>query len=104
MKGVPIRLEVGPKDVDNKKAVLVFRYNGEKVEVEWDKLVEKIPQFLEDIQKGMYERARAKFESKIRKANDWAQFMVDLNDRNVVLTPWCENRECEEKIKVRSGI
>lgn len=59
---------------------------------------------MEDIQKGMYERAKAKFESKIKKANEWGQFMIDLNDRNVVLTPWCENRECEEKIKVRSGI
>lgn len=42
----------------------------------------------------MYERAKAKFDAKIRKADVWEDFMTHLNERNVVLTPWCENREC----------
>lgn len=104
LKGVPIRIEIGPKDVDNQKVVCVFRYNGEKTEVEWDNLAQKIPQFLDDIQKGMYDKAKAKFEAKIRKAEKWDEFMQYLNERNVVLTPWCEDRKCEEKIKERSGI
>ncbi len=52
----------------------------------------------------MYERALVRFNEKARSATTWQQFMQHLNTRNVVLTPWCENRECEQKVKERSGI
>jgi len=42
----------------------------------------------------MFAKAKAKFESKIKKADKWQDFMSSLNERNVVLTPWCEKREC----------
>jgi hypothetical protein len=43
----------------------------------------------------MYEKAKERFEAKKKKASTWEEFMVHLNERNVVITPWCENRECE---------
>ena len=57
-------------------------------------MTEKIPLFLEDIQKGMYVKAKAKFEEKIKRADKWEDFRQYLNERNVVLTPWCEDRKC----------
>jgi prolyl-tRNA synthetase len=52
----------------------------------------------------MYERAVQRFNDKAKKANTWQDFMTHLNSRNVVLTPWCEIKECEEEVKVRSGV
>lgn len=52
----------------------------------------------------MYIKALDRFNSKIQKASTWEEFMTFLNSKNVVLTPWCENNECEQKVKERSGI
>lgn len=57
LKGVPIRLELGPKDIEKQEAKVVLRYNGEKLQISWNKLAEELPKMLEDIQKAMYERA-----------------------------------------------
>lgn len=59
---------------------------------------------LDKIQHDMYERALSRFNDKIKNASNWQDFMSHLNSKNVVLTPWCEKRECEEKVKERSGI
>lgn len=71
LKGVPIRIEIGPKDVEKQKALCVFRYNNERVDVSFDSLAEEIPKLLEQIQKGMFEKAKERFDSKIRKSDDW---------------------------------
>ena len=64
-------MEIGPKDVDNQKVVCVFRYNQHKTEVTWDQITEKIPVFLDEIQKGMYEQAKEKFSKKIKTSETW---------------------------------
>lgn len=67
----------------------MFRYNDERADVAFDNLAEEIPKMLEKIQNGMYEKAKSRFDSKIRKSDDWEGFISQLNERNVVLTPWC---------------
>lgn len=52
----------------------------------------------------MYQRAVERFNEKAKSANNWQDFMTHLNSRNVVLTPWCKEAECEEKVKDRSGV
>lgn len=52
----------------------------------------------------MYQKALNRFNDKAKKASNWHDFMVHLNSRNVVLTPWCEKSQCEEKVKEKSGI
>jgi prolyl-tRNA synthetase len=52
----------------------------------------------------MFQRACQRFNEKSKESNNWQDFMAHLNSRNVVLTPWCKNAECEEKVKERSGI
>ena len=59
---------------------------------------------LENIQELMYQRALQRFNDKAKHADSWEEFMGHLNTRNVVLTPWCEVKECEEKVKERTGI
>lgn len=51
----------------------------------------------------MYLKAKERFHDKEKKASNWAEFLNHLNNRNVVLTPWCENEVCEQKVKERSG-
>ena len=104
LKGVPIRIEIGPKDVEGKKVLAVLRYNGEKLEISWEELIEKVPALLKDIQQGMFDKCKEKFDSKLKKESTWEGFMNELNKKNVVLTPWCQTAACEEKVKHRSGV
>ena len=97
-------MEIGPKDVEGKKAMTVFRYNGEKQSVEWENIGETVHQFLIQIQKGMFDKAKANFDSKLKHESTWEGFMTELNKNNVILVPWCSSTDCEEKIKERSGI
>ena len=104
VKGVPIRIEIGPKDVQNKEVRVVLRLSGEKMQIKWDSLTEEIPILLQKIQADMFQRALNRFNEKAKVASTWEEFMTHLNKRNVVLTPWCEKAECEEKVKERSGV
>lgn len=104
LKGVPIRIELGPKDIENGEVRAVLRYNGEKLQLKWKGLEKELFVLLDKIQESMYERAVHRFNEKSKHASSWQEFMTHLNSRNVVLTPWCEIKECEEKVKERSGI
>ena len=52
----------------------------------------------------MYTVAKQKLMDRLKEASNWEDFMTHLNKRNVVLVPWCEDEDCEEKIKERSGV
>lgn len=100
MKGVPLRLEIGPKDIENNQAVLVRRDNREKIVVALDELDVKIPEILEGIQKSLLEKARVSQESKTNSAKDMDEFKEQL-DKNpgFVKAMWCGDRSCEDYIK-----
>ena len=104
LKGVPIRIEIGPKDVENKEVKVVIRHSGEKLQLKWDNLAQELNLLLEKIQEQMYQKALNRFNDKAKVASNWKDFMASINSRNVVLTPWCQTIECEEKVKDRSGI
>ncbi|MCQ2609381.1 MAG: His/Gly/Thr/Pro-type tRNA ligase C-terminal domain-containing protein, partial [Lachnospiraceae bacterium] len=69
MLGIPLRCEIGPKDIENKQVVLVRRDNGEKIVVKRDKLIDTINATLEDIQKNMYVVAKKHLDENIREAH-----------------------------------
>ena len=104
LKGVPIRLELGPKDLEKNEVRAVFRHNGHKMQLKWDELEKELPVILDKIQNEMYENALERFNSKQKKANNWEEFMGHLNSRNVVLTPWCNDSKCEDNCCEKSGI
>ena len=105
MKGVPLRLEIGPKDIENNQCVIVRRDNREKYFVSLDELETKIPQLLEAVQKGLYEKALKRREEMTYTAStlDEIKDIAD-NKPGFIKTMWCGDRECEDKLKEYAGI
>ncbi len=104
MKGVPVRLEVGPKDIENNQVVLVRRDTREKAVVSMDELEEKLSALLEDIQKSLLEKARTLRDEKTYVAHNMEEFKETADNKSgFIKAMWCGSRECEEKIKEIAG-
>ena len=100
MKGVPLRLEIGPKDIENNQAVLVSRTTREKFFVSLDNLEEEIEKHLEQIQQEMLDAALKNREEKTSVATTYDEFCdIVANKGGFVKAMWCEDVECENKIK-----
>lgn len=102
-KGVPIRVELGPKDIANSQAILVRRDNGEKQSVPLDSLMEEVNLMLQDIQSGLYERALQNRISRTIKVDTWNEFTKAIEDGNFVLAHWSGDAEVEKQIKEETG-
>ena len=104
MKGVPIRLEAGPKDIEKEQVVLVRRDTLEKVIVPLSELEERITSLLEDIQSNLYNRAKAHREENTSIAKDLGELKDSLEHKpGFVKAMWCGDRACEDKIKEETG-
>ena len=100
MKGVPLRLEVGPKDVENKKAVLVRRDNGEKIFVQKNEVAEKAPKILDDIQESLFNEAKAFRQENTHQVSSYDEFKKTIaNKGGFVRCGWDGTRESERSIK-----
>jgi prolyl-tRNA synthetase len=104
MKGVPLRLEIGPRDIENNQCVAVRRDNGEKTALPLDRLEEGVSELLAAIQRGLYEKALASRESRIFKAATMAELAQLIENKpGFVKAMWCGDKECELKIKDETG-
>ncbi len=103
LKGVPIRIELGPKDIEKSKAVLVRRDTGEKIEVPIEKIKNKISELLEEIQSNLFSRAKKFLENNTVETKEWPDFMRAIKDKKMVYAPWCAETACEEWIKDKTG-
>lgn len=103
LKGIPLRLEFGPKDLAAGQVTAVRRDNGEKYVVKLEELETKIPKLLEKIQVGLLEKARKDFDEHRVLVEDWKDFVPTLNAKNVILAPFCGVPECEDEIKDASA-
>lgn len=100
MRGVPLRVEIGPRDVKAGQAVLVRRDTKAKEAVPLASLADRVPALLGEIQAGLFAEARAFLEANIRDAADYESFKSVLeNQRGLVRASWCGGEACEEKIK-----
>lgn len=99
-KGVPVRIEVGPRDLTAQQCRLVRRYDGEKMDVPFADLVTFIPQLLDEIQSAMFAKAKAGRDEKTAVVTKWADFVPAIDRGCVVLTPFCDLAEWEDKVKV----
>lgn len=100
MKGIPVRLEVGPKDIEKGQVVLARRDTGEKIFVALNELEAKLSDLLEDIQRNLYEKAKKHREGKTNVALDLEEFKVILEkETGFIKAMWCGDRICEDKIK-----
>ncbi|MGD6855449.1 proline--tRNA ligase [Bacillus infantis] len=104
MKGIPLRLEAGPKDIEKNQVVLVRRDTGEKVFVPAEGAEQAIAGLLEDIQSGLLEKARELREQKTENAAGMGEFKQALKDnQGFIKAMWCGSRECEDRIKEETG-
>ncbi|WP_027632710.1 proline--tRNA ligase [Clostridium hydrogeniformans] len=100
MKGVPLRLEIGPKDIEKNQCVLVRRDTREKLFVSLDDLDVEIPRILDDIHNSLLEKARTSQNSKTSDAENLDEFKASLDKQpGFVRAMWCGDVECENKIK-----
>jgi len=103
LKGVPLRFELGPKDLQNEQVVIARRDNSVKEEVKLVDLATRVPQLLNDIHNDLFAKAREARDAKCVKARNWDDFIAHLNKGFIILTPWCQQTSCEEDVKARSA-
>ena len=99
MKGVPIRLEIGPRDIENKQCMLAKRNDGTKVAASLEGLVDTVKALLDTIHDEMYQKANAFVQSHIRECHSVEEIEKALDDRCYAKVMWCEDEACELKIK-----
>ncbi|WP_461614167.1 proline--tRNA ligase [Clostridium sp. Marseille-QA1073] len=105
MKGVPIRLEIGPKDIENNQVVLVRRDTREKLVVSIDELEKELSKLLDAIQLNLLEKAKNHRESKTFNALTLEEFKdIAENKPGFIKAMWCGDKACEDKLKEEAGV
>ena len=100
MRGIPVRIECGPKDIEKGQVIVVRRDTREKYTVAFEALAEEVQKILDTMQKEMLERARAHRDSHTYEAADYETFKKTIEEKpGFVKAMWCGCKECEEKIK-----
>eukprot|EP00270_Netrium_digitus_P005215 TRINITY_DN1682_c0_g1_i8.p1 TRINITY_DN1682_c0_g1~~TRINITY_DN1682_c0_g1_i8.p1 ORF type:complete len:547 (-),score=204.80 TRINITY_DN1682_c0_g1_i8:210-1850(-) len=103
LKGVPLRIELGPRDLKAEQVVVVRRDTREKMTVPWAELVEKVQELLKEVHSDMLRKATEVRDGCIARATEWTEFMAAIENRKMVLAPWCDETEVEEDVKKRSA-
>ena len=104
MKGVPLRLEIGPRDIENNSCVLVSRVSREKKFVSLDNIEEEVRAALKAVHDELYARAETNLEEKTSVAHDHDEFLdIATNKPGFIKAMWCGESECEDKLKEETG-
>jgi prolyl-tRNA synthetase len=103
LKGVPLRIEVGPKDLEKDQAVLVRRDNGEKKTVKFEEVAAEIPKIFEQMELDMFNKAKKMLNDKIVETAEWNEFVKAIKERKIVKTIFCNEAECEDWIKDKTS-
>jgi len=104
MKGVPIRIEIGPKEIEKGEVILTRRDTLEKVPVKIKELEEKLEELIKDIHQYMYDACKQRMEEKTTVAFNMEELEKNMNEnQGYVKTMWCGSTECEDKVKERTG-
>lgn len=105
MKGVPLRVEIGPRDIENNVCMAVRRDNGEKVSVALDELEARIPELLDEVQKGLYAKAKKNLDEHCYPAYSIEE-AKELQEKNggFIKTMWCGDLQCELDMKEKAGM
>jgi len=99
MKGIPIRIEIGPKDIAKNQIVLARRHNQTKISLDIDGLTEKTLSELKNIQKEMFDAAKKILDERVVRVSEYQQFKKELENGKMIDCSWCGNQTCEDKIK-----
>ncbi|WKX90577.1 hypothetical protein Q1695_009429 [Nippostrongylus brasiliensis] len=102
LKGVPIRLEVGPKDLAADQVTAVIRHSGRKIAIKRAQLVDEIKRLLEEIHVEMYNKVLAARDAHMKVCYDFEEFKKLLDEKFILLSPFCGEIACEDEIKKAS--
>jgi len=103
MKGVPLRIEIGPKDLEKGQFVAVRRDNGEKSFLPLENLEKSVPELLETVQQALFDKARQNLETHTYTASTMEE-VREKAQNGFVKTMWCGDSACEEKMKEAAGV
>ncbi|ESO85454.1 hypothetical protein LOTGIDRAFT_154947 [Lottia gigantea] len=103
VKGVPIRVELGPRDIKQKTVVAVRRDTGEKITLKQDNIAKQITDLLDTIQSSLYNKAKKEMDEHMVLSKDWDEFCNALDKKFIIQAPFCGEIPCEEKIKKDSA-
>ena len=106
MKGVPVRVEIGPKDIEAGQCVVATRHNGEKTVVSLDKLEETVAAKLQEVHDGLYKKALENRENKTYSCTTMDEIVKALEEKGdgFVKAMWCGDEACEDKVKEVTGV
>lgn len=100
MRGIPVRIELGPKDIEQNQCIVVCRDNGEKEVVSLDNIEMRLEEILEEMQNRMFEKAKAHRDAHVYEATEYEEFKKILSEKpGFVKGMWCGDVACENKIK-----
>jgi len=102
MKGVPLRIEVGPKDIENKRVVMVRRDTGEKITAKYNEIASKTKELLEDIQNNLFTKAKENLKKALVEVDTWPEFMKAVDNKKAIFAPFCGGVACEDEIKEKT--
>ncbi len=102
LKGAPLRIEIGPKDIENKEVTAVKRNGGEKIKIKAEKL-DDVLRILDDIQNEMHEKSRKFLADNIRDAKTLNELKNHSEKGGVIRTNWCGSEKCEKALKADTG-
>jgi len=103
LEGIPLRIEIGPRDLEKNQIVLARRDTSEKQDIKIKNIEKSIKETLETMQKEMFDKAKKELTNKITKTNDIKEFKKIINNKQIALVPFCGRVECEEEIKDNTG-
>jgi len=103
LKGVPLRIELGPKDVAQKKFVAVRRDLLKKVTYDEENMLQTVRDLLQQLHDDLYAKAEKDLNEHTAVVEEWDDFLTSLNKQNIIMTPFCGEKECEEQIKKDSA-
>lgn len=99
VRGTPVRLELGAKDLAANEVKCAVRHSGAKYQVKQETLAKEMAVLMDTIHDEMFAKAKAARDSHLAHVDNWADFMKAMDKKFICLAPWCDQVKCEQKIK-----
>lgn len=103
LKGIPLRIEIGPKDLENNSVTIVKRNDSKKLSVKISELKKEVPKILEQIQKELYKNAERLLKSNIERTENKKELIRLIKEKKVAVVPMCSSEKCEDVLKEETG-
>lgn len=102
IRGIPLRLEIGPRDIKKNEVCVYLRFNEEKKQLKIEKIISEINYLLGYVHERMFSKAKRNLQDGIKHVENFEEFLKELDNKKILMAPWCNRNECEESIKKNS--